>query len=197
MKLKKMKMVLMVTLVVMVGVFMQGCGSDDYDEEVVNNEEEYEEEYDEEEEEYEEEQEEYDGEFVRVGNDDTGYVNVPGDWILMNTVNPEAEETQYCNQEQTLMITLLNLPDDGIDAETTADQMAALRSEQGESQVGVGSLAGFDTSQTFTQFDSGFQELIWFFQAEEGFMQTVMIQGPDDEIQLLMDLINDTFSFEE
>ena len=205
MKLKSLKTVLMVTLVVMVGVFMQGCGSKDYDEEVVNGDEEYEEEYDEEEEEgeaegeeeAEAEGEEEAGDYVRFGSYETGFLNLPSDWILMNSVNPNASETQYCNQEQTFMVRLMAADDDGVGAEATSEDYSNAMQAQGESQTGKGEILGIDAYQSFTELDDGTDELVWFFQAEEDVMQMILIQGLHGEMQFLMDLVNDTFSFEE
>ena len=218
MKLNKMKKILIVTALVAVTAFSQGCGNNDYDDEETSEIEEYEEdegeleeageEAEEEEEEVveevEEEAEEAEegvtiDEVVRVGSSDNGYVTVPDDWKDLTIDNGDVLVNQYTSADGSASITLFaNREPVGSAAETATITQENIEA-QGHEIIGttVSEIDGYESYEIMAESPEGIKSFMWFFEAEEGCVHSLIAEGSGELFDVTMGLVGTSYAVNE
>lgn len=137
----------------------------------------------------------------RIGNADTGYLNIPKDW----TKNSETK-VQYVSPDQYNAVALYNFTKDKVElgsgetfgAELMANRTyAKLKNSKEVDQIkGVkAKFAGEDAFLLKVLFTDGKYYLCWFFQKGE-IIYAIEVEGSEDMLNALRPVIEQTWSLE-
>lgn len=137
----------------------------------------------------------------RIGNADTGYLNIPKDW----TKNSETK-VQYVSPDQYNAVALYNFTKDKVElgsGETFGAELMANRtyakfknSKEVDQIKGVkAKFAGEDAFLLKVLFTDGKYYLCWFFQKGE-IIYAIEVEGSEDMLNALRPVIEQTWSLE-
>ena len=137
----------------------------------------------------------------RIGNADTGYLNIPKDWIK----NSETK-VQYVSPDQYNAVVLYNFTKDKVElgsgetfgAELMANRTYAKLKNSKEVDQIKGVKAKFAGEEAFllkVLFTDGKYYLCWFFQKGE-IIYAIEVEGSEDMLNALRPVIEQTWSLE-
>lgn len=149
---------------------------------------------------HEEEQEETNGDVIRVGEENFGFVDIPSDWVNFRDLGVTEPILQYSDLLGVSIITL-NAWEKG--EETVEDVATAIwigMEEEGaiETEGAALELAGYDAIQVYGIYpDEGKVLVTWVFETQDGYMHYVAAESTVENIFEIVLSIEETFSLDQ